>query len=63
VVELEWELGGRQDEVGLVRSSQEGAAAGGAPGEPAAKRMSLAPVVAQTAGPGGGAQDGAYLHF
>jgi hypothetical protein len=39
------------------------AAAGGAPGEPAAKRLPPAPVVVQTAGLGGGAQDGAVLHF
>jgi hypothetical protein len=39
------------------------AAAEGVPGEPAAKRLPHAPVVVQTAGPDGGAQDGAYLHF
>jgi hypothetical protein len=39
------------------------AAAGRAPGEPAAKRLPPAPVVVQAAGPGGGAQDGAYLLF
>jgi hypothetical protein len=39
------------------------AAAGGAPGEPAAKRLPPAPAVVQTAGQGGGAQDGAVLHF
>jgi len=39
------------------------AAAGGAPGEPAAKRLPPAPAIVQTAGQGGGAQDGAALHF
>ena len=37
------------------------AAARSAPGEPAAKRLPPAPFVVQTAGPGGGAQDGAVL--
>jgi hypothetical protein len=37
--------------------------AGTAPGEPAAERMPPAPAVVQTAGPGGGAQDGAALKF
>jgi hypothetical protein len=39
------------------------AAAGGAPGEPAAKRLPPVPAIVQTAGPGGGAQDGAVLYF
>jgi hypothetical protein len=38
-------------------------AAGGAPGEHAAKRLPPAPAVVQTAGPGGGAQDGTVLYF
>jgi hypothetical protein len=37
--------------------------AGGSPGEPAAKRLPPALAVVQTAGPGGGARDGAVLHF
>jgi hypothetical protein len=38
-------------------------AAGGAPGEPAATSLLPAPAVVQTAGPGGGARDGAVLYF
>jgi hypothetical protein len=34
-----------------------------APGEPAAMRLPPAPAVVQTAGPNGGVQDGAVLHF
>jgi len=37
------------------------AAAGGAPGEPAAKRLPPAPADVQAADSGGGAQDGAAL--
>jgi hypothetical protein len=44
-------------------SAKKRAAAGGGPEEPAAKRQPPTPVVVQTAGPGGGAKDGAYLHF
>jgi hypothetical protein len=36
---------------------------GGAPGEPAAKRLSPAPTVLLPACHGGGAQDGAALYF
>jgi hypothetical protein len=36
---------------------------GSAPGEPAAKRLPLAPAGAHTAGPGSCAQDGTVLHF
>jgi hypothetical protein len=39
------------------------AAAGGAPGETAAKRLPPAPAAVQTAGPGGGADGGAVLYF
>jgi hypothetical protein len=39
------------------------AAGGGTPREPAAMRLPPAPAVAHAAGPGGGAQDGAVLHF
>jgi hypothetical protein len=37
--------------------------AGGAPGEPAAKHLPPSHAVVQTAGPDGGAQDGAVLNF
>jgi hypothetical protein len=65
------------DAVGLVRlageslegvmplsgSDMETLTVGGALGEPAAKLLPPAPAAVQTAGPGGGAQDGAVLHF
>jgi hypothetical protein len=47
----------------LNGSDKESLTAGVAPGEPAAKRLPPAPTVVQTAGPGGGSQDGAVLHF
>jgi hypothetical protein len=37
--------------------------AGGAPDDPADKRLPPAPAVEQAACPGGGAQDGPALHF
>jgi hypothetical protein len=47
----------------LNGNGKENLTLGGAPGEPAAKRLPPVPAVAQTAGPDGGAQDGAVLHF
>jgi hypothetical protein len=44
-------------------AAEKRAAARGASGEPAAKRLPPAPAVMQTAGSGGGAQDGAALYF
>jgi hypothetical protein len=47
----------------LNRNGKETLAAGGAPVEPAAKRLPPVPAVVQTAVPGGGAQDGTALSF
>jgi hypothetical protein len=47
----------------LSGSDKETLTAGGAPGEPAAKRLPPAPAVVQTAGPGSGSQDGTVLLF
>jgi hypothetical protein len=45
------------------KAAEKRAAAGSAPGEPAAKRLPPAPAIVQTAGPDGDAQDGAVLNF
>jgi hypothetical protein len=46
-----------------IEAAKKRAAAGGAPREPAAKRLPPTPADAQTTGPDSGAQDGTVLHF